>query len=232
MDRKTLHTLEFDKVRVKLAELTAFGPSKELALALEPSANFHTARQWLDETAEARLLLETEPHTSIGGARDIRELIRSASKGNILVPTDLLDIKFTLIAARSLSRQLERAEATYPFLSEIALGLPPPMGLVDAISSTVSDRGEILDTASSKLGQLRSQLRIVHDRLLDRMQKLLNNSSIAPYLQESLVTQRDGRYVIPIKADARGRVKSVVHDVSSSGATLFVEPLQVVDLNN
>ena len=67
MDTKTLHTLEFDKVREKLAELTAFGPSKELALALKPSTNFHTARQWLDETAEARLLLETEPHTSIGG---------------------------------------------------------------------------------------------------------------------------------------------------------------------
>jgi DNA mismatch repair protein MutS2 len=232
MDTKTLLTLEFDKIRDKLAELTAFSPSKELAFALTPTTNFHTARQWLDETTEARLLLETEPHTSIGGARDIRDLVESASKGNILVSVDLLDIKFTLISARSLSRQLERAEATYPFLCEIALGLPAPMGLVDAISSTVSDRGEILDSASVKLGQVRSQLRITHDRLLTRMQKLLNNKSITPYLQESLVTQRDGRYVIPIKADARGRVKSVVHDVSSSGATLFVEPIQVVDLNN
>ncbi|MBN2046155.1 MAG: endonuclease MutS2 [Anaerolineales bacterium] len=232
MDAKTLLTLEFDKVREKLAALTAFVPSRELALALTPSTNFHTARQWLDETREARLLLETEPHTSIGGGRDIRSLAVSASKGIILIPADLLDIKFTLIAARSLSRQLERAEATYPFLSEIALGLPAPMGLVDAISSTVSDRGEILDTASPKLGQVRGQLRIVHDRLLDKMQKLLNNKAIAPYLQESLVTQRDGRYVIPIKAESRGRVKAVVHDVSSSGATLFVEPIQVVDLNN
>ncbi|MFN2144121.1 MAG: endonuclease MutS2, partial [Anaerolineales bacterium] len=79
-----MHTLEFDKVREKLAELTAFGPSRELALALKPTTNFHTARQWLDETAEARLLLETEPHTSIGGARDIRDLAKSASKGTIL----------------------------------------------------------------------------------------------------------------------------------------------------
>ncbi len=232
MDSKTLHTLEFNKVRGKLAELTAFGPSNELALALKPTTNFHTARQWLDETAEARLLLETEPHTSIGGARDIRDLAKSASKGTILVPVDLLDIKFTLIAARSLGRQLERSETSFPFLAEIALGLPAPIGLVDAISSTVSDRGEILDNASDKLNQIRSQLRIVHDRLLDRMQRLLNNKTITPYLQESLVTQRDGRYVIPIRADARGRVKSVVHDVSSSGATLFVEPIQVVDLNN
>ena len=232
MDAKTLRTLEFDRLRGQLAELTAFAPSRELALKLTPTANFHTACQWLDETAEARLLLETEPHTSVGGARDIRELVVSASKGNILVPGELLDVKFTIISARSLSRQLEKAENTYPFLSEIALSLPAQLGLVDAISSSISDRGEILDSASAKLGEVRAQLRIVHDRLLTRMQKLLSNKSIEPYLQESLVTQRDGRYVIPIKVEARGRVKSVVHDVSSSGATLFVEPLQVVDLNN
>ena len=232
MDAKTLHTLEFDRVRERLAELTAFGPSKELARQLTPSNHFHTARQWLDETAEARLLLETEPHTSIGGARDIRDLAVSASRGGILVPGELLDVKSTLISARSLSRQLERAETTYPYLAEIALGLPAPLGLVDAISSAISDRGEILDSASAKLDEIRSQVRITHDRLLTRMQKLLNNASIAPHLQESLVTQRDGRYVLPIRAEARGRVKAVVHDVSSSGATLFVEPLQVVDLNN
>jgi DNA mismatch repair protein MutS2 len=232
MDTKTLSTLEFDKVREKLAELTAFPPSRELARQLKPSTHFHTARQWLDETAEARLLLETEPHTSVGGARDIRPLADSARRGAILLPSDLLDIKSTLIAARRLLRQLEKADHTYPYLKEIILGLPEPKGLVDAISSAISDRGEILDSASPKLAEIRSQLRITHDRLLTRMQKLLNNERIAPYLQESLVTQRDGRYVLPIKAEARGRVKSVVHDVSSSGATLFVEPLQVVDLNN
>jgi len=101
-----------------------------------------------------------------------------------------------------------------------------------AITRSISDRGEILDKASPELGRIRSELRVAHERLLSRMQKLLNNEKIAPYLQESLVTQREGRYVIPLRADAKGRVKSVVHDVSSSGATLFVEPLQVVDLNN
>ncbi|MGD2027076.1 MAG: endonuclease MutS2 [Anaerolineales bacterium] len=232
METKTLNTLEFNKVQQKLAQFTAFSPSQELALALLPNLDYHTACQWLDETDEARLLLETEPHTSIGGARDIREQVQAASRGVILVPADLLDIKATLISARRISRQLDRSEYSYPYLSEIALGLPAPTGLVDAVSSTISDRGEILDSASEKLGQIRNQLKITHERLLSRMQKLLNNDRIAPYLQEALVTQREGRYVLPLKSEARGRVKSVVHDVSSSGATLFVEPLQVVDLNN
>ncbi len=227
-----MHTLEFDKVLAELAEFTSFSPSNELALALRPSGDFHTARQLLDETTEARLLLETEPHTTIGGARDIRDLARAASRGVVLVPSDLLDIKSTLVSARRISRQLERSELSTPYLTEITLGFPAPVGLVDAISSAISERGDILDSASAKLDEVRGQLRITHDRLLTRMQKLLSSERIAPYLQESLVTQREGRYVLPIKAEARGRVKSVVHDVSSSGATLFVEPLQVVELNN
>ena len=232
MEPKTLRTLEFDKVCAALAEHTAFSPSKELALALVPTTDFHTARQWLDETAEARLLLEAEPTTSIGGARDVRELAASARRNIVLIPTEFQDIKATLISARRISRQLERAGNAYPYLAEIALGLPAPMGLVDAITNTISDRGDVLDSASQKLADIRSSLRITHDRLLTRMQKMLNNDRISPYLQEQLVTQRDGRYVLPLKAEARGRVKSVVHDTSSSGATLFVEPIQVVELNN
>jgi DNA mismatch repair protein MutS2 len=171
----------------------------------------------MDETTEARLLIETEPHTTIGGARDIRELARAASRGIVLTPADLMDIKSTLISARRIARQLERAEQTSPYLAEIVIAIPAPLGLVDLISKTISDRGEILDSASAKLEEVRNQLRITHDRLLTRMQKLLNSDRISPYLQESLVTQREGRYVLPIKAEARGRVKSVVHDVSASG---------------
>jgi DNA mismatch repair protein MutS2 len=232
MEKKTLQTLEYDKVCAAVAEHTAFAPSRELALKLKPTTNYHRARQWLDETAEARLLLDTEPHTTIGGARDVRQAVRGAERGTVLLPVDLLDVKSTLISARQLGRQLERSEQPYPYLAEIALGFPQQLGLVDAISSTISERGEVLDTASSTLKDLRNKVRITHSRLLDRMQKMLTNDRIAPHLQENLVTQRDGRYVLPLKAESRGKVKAVVHDVSSSGATLFVEPLQVVDLNN
>ena len=232
MDEKTLRTLEYDKIIEKLGNYTAFGASREKALALKPVIDLNKARQILDETEEARLLLETEPSTTIGGARDVRELVEGAARGVLLTSGEFLDVKATLISARTLGRQLEHIAATYPYLAEIGLSFPGPMGLVDMISSTISERGEVLDSASSKLGHIRSELGISHDRLITRMQKLLNNSKIAPYLQEALVTQRDGRYVIPVRAEAKGRVKAIVHDVSSSGATLFVEPLQVVDLNN
>jgi DNA mismatch repair protein MutS2 len=232
MDEKTLQTLEYYKILERLSSYAAFEPSKEKALALRPVMDLRTARRFLVETSEARLLLETEPSTTIGGARDVRVQAEGASRGVVLVPGELLDIKATLISARNLGRQLDRAAETYPYLAEMALSFPGPMGLVDAITRSISDRGEILDKASPELGRIRSELRVAHERLLSRMQKLLNNEKIAPYLQESLVTQREGRYVIPLRADAKGRVKSVVHDVSSSGATLFVEPLQVVDLNN
>jgi DNA mismatch repair protein MutS2 len=232
MDAKTLTTLEFDKVLAQLAEHTAFSASRELALALMPSTNFHAARRMLMETAEARLLLETRPETSIGGGRDIREQAEAARRGTILIPSEILDIKYTLISARRLGRKLERDAQQFPYLAELVLSFPGPLGLVDAITQTISDRGEILDSASEKLGSIRKELRISHERLLSKMQKIVNNDKIAAYLQEALVTQREGRYVVPVKAEARGRVKGVVHGASSSGATLFIEPMQIVEMNN
>ncbi|MFC1936268.1 endonuclease MutS2 [Chloroflexota bacterium] len=232
MDDKTLHTLEFDKVLARLEEFTAFSASAERVQGLRPSDNHHTARRSLAEVSEARLLLDLKPETTIGGARDIRELADGAARGKVLTPSDLLAVKATLISARNLSRMFEKEIEQFPYLWEISQRLPAPMGLVDAITRAISERGELHDNASPELGRIRSELRITHDRLLERMQGMLSNRNIAPYLQEALVTQRDGRYVLPLKADAKGRVKAVVHDVSSSGATLFIEPLQVVDLNN
>lgn len=232
MDSKTLSTLEFDKVLAQLAEHTAFSASRDLALEVVPTQNFHSARQMLMETAEARLLLETQPDTSIGGGRDVREQTEAARRGTILLPSELLDIKFTLISARRLGRKIEREAQQFPYLAELILSFPGPLGLVDAITQTITDRGEILDTASEKLTAVRKELRITHDRLLSKMQKLINNDKVATYLQEALVTQREGRYVVPVKAEARGRVKGVVHGASSSGATLFIEPIQLVEMNN
>ncbi len=232
MDEKTLRTLEYDKVLERLASYTAFNASAEKARDLRPTTDMETARARLAETTEARRLLITAPETTIGGARDVRVQVEGASRGVVLTAADLLDVKSTLISARTLERQFEHVEGDYTHLKVIAGALTPPPGLVDAITRTISDRAEILDTASPKLGGIRRDLRIAHERLLNRMQRLLNNQKIAPYLQEALVTQRDGRYVVPLRAEAKGRVQAVVHDVSASGATLFVEPLEVVELNN
>ena len=232
MDTKTLTTLEYPKILERLAEYTAFPASRQLALTLSPTAEINKARRWLSETSEAVRLMVTHADLTIGGARDVREPVDLAVHGGVLSPADLLDVKSTLIAARNLARTFERLESQFPYLVDIAAQLPLPPGLVDAITRAISDRGEVLDSASSKLAAIRRDMRIAHDRLMTKMQRLVGDPKIVPILQEALITQRDGRYVLPLRAEFKGRLRGIVHDQSASGATLFVEPLGAVELNN
>ena len=136
------------------------------------------------------------------------------------------------LARQNLQGSVPRADHPYPHLAELALALPVPAGIVDSISRTVSDKGEVLDSASPRLGAIRAEIRVARERLMSRLQHYLGDSHTAQMLQESIITQREGRYVIPLRAEFKGQIKSIVHDQSSSGATLFVEPLAVVELNN
>jgi DNA mismatch repair protein MutS2 len=231
MDPKTLHVLEYPKVLNRLSAHCGFSASKDLALALQPTTSLLELRQRQQEVTEARLLLVTSDAT-IGGAHDVRPKIELARRGGVLEPVDILDIKSTLIVARELKKMIEKRATDLPRLADIATALPTPSGLVDAISRTVSDRGEVLDGASPKLAALRGEIRVAHDRLMNRLQKYISDSSTVSMLQDALITQRDGRYVIPLRSEFKGRIKSIVHDQSASGATLFVEPLAVVELNN
>lgn len=232
MDEKSLYTLEFNKILERLAAYCAFEVSAEKARAARPSIDIEEVERWQAETREALQMLNARGTLSIGGARDIRETVDLAAHSGVLTPTDLLDIKSSLIAARNLERSLERQADQYPHLADIATQFPPPLGLIDAITRAISDRGDVLDNASEKLSTIRHDLRITHGRLLDKMQRLVNDPKNAQILQETLVTQRDGRYVLPLRAEFKGRMKAIVHDQSSSGATLFVEPLSAVELNN
>jgi DNA mismatch repair protein MutS2 len=232
MDDKTLETLEYPKILERIAVYASFAPTADKASALRPLSDLKEAQRLQAETREAFSLLVTTPDLTIGGARDVREQVDLASHGGVLTPVDLLDVKSTLIAGRTLARKFERVSEPYPRLAELAAQMPLPVGLIDAITRAISDRGEVLDSASAKLAIIRRDLRVVHDRLLTKMQRMVSDSNIAQYLQEALVTQRDGRYVLPLRADFKGRVRGVVHDQSASGATLFVEPLSVVELNN
>jgi DNA mismatch repair protein MutS2 len=232
MDEKTLITLEYPKILERLASYTAFAASAERARALRPSTELGEARRRQTETSEAVRLLATHPDLSIGGARDVRAQVDLALHGAVLTPVELLDIKSTLVASRNLIRLFDRLVAQFPYLSDIAARLPAPPGLVDAITRAISDRVDVLDSASVKLAAIRHDLRIVHDRLLTKMQHMVSDPKMIPLLQEALVTQRDGRYVLPLRAEFKGRIRAVVHDQSASGATLFVEPLGVVEFNN
>jgi DNA mismatch repair protein MutS2 len=229
MDSKTLSVLEYPKVLERLKTYCDFSASMELALSLEPTDSYDLALTRLAETSEARKLFSIQD-LGIGGAHDIRAAVDLAARGGVLDPQQLLDVKSTLISSRELKRSLERKTDEYPHLAQLAIGLAESHGVVDSISRVLSERGEVLDSASPKLGSLRREIKIAHDRLMSRLQRYLTES--ANKLQEPIITQRDGRYVIPLRAEFKGQIKAIVHDQSSSGATLFVEPLPIVELNN
>ena len=232
MDAKTLLLLEYPKVLEKLAAYTAFSASAELVRALKPSTQPVSALERQKVTSEARLLLSVNADISVGGVSDIRPLSDLAARGGVLNPSELLQVKTTLEAARELRRYFERSQGKFPLLSAITTPLTPPPGIIEAISRCINEHGEIRDSASPKLASIRRELKTAYDRLMSKLEKMIVDPRITPLLQEAIITQRGGRYVIPLRADFKGRMRAIVHDQSSSGATLFVEPISTVDLNN
>ncbi len=233
MNPKHWTTLELPKVLTRLAKYTSFSAGTELALALRPSPDFETVKRRLSETGEARRLLTMKPDVGLGGVHDVRPLAEAAVRGGTLLPQDLLDVRGTLIGARELRRTLTRLEDVFPGLAAIAAHIGDLPGLINDISRCIdADRAEVTDHASPALAAVRRDLRDAFNRLQDKLQRVLTNPRNGPYLQEALLTQRGGRYVIPIKAEFKGRIPGIVHDQSASGATLFIEPLSTVELNN
>ena len=251
MDAKTLSVLEYPKILERLAANCAFSASADLARKLQPSTHLDEIQRLQAETSEARRLIFATD-ASIGGAHDVRPSAELARRGGVIDAPEMLDIKSTLISARTLKKLFDKNKSAaveedgprlkskkarpnagdYPRLSEIARGLPETFGLVDTITRTLSERGEVLDSASPKLATIRREIRVSHDRLMTRLQRYITDSRTASMLQESIITQRDGRYVIPLRAENKGKIKAIIHDQSSSGATLFIEPLPIVEANN
>lgn len=232
MDQKHLHTVEFHEVLAHLARQVSFSAGERLALALQPSPVLAEVQQRLQETREARYLLDSQGGLSLGGAHDVRPLVEIARRGGLLSANDLLDVTSTLRAARRVQRILERLHGQAPLLADVAARIEPCEGLSADIDGAISEQGEVLDHASDKLARVRREMRTAQERLMDKLNRIIANPHNAPYLQEALLTQRGGRYVIPIKAEFKGRIPGIVHDISASGATLFIEPLSAVEMGN
>jgi DNA mismatch repair protein MutS2 len=231
MNPKYLRLLEFDKIRARVAAHTAFAASAALAHALTPSTDADEIARWQAETSEARLLLDQNISAGVQGARDVRPLTQHARRGALLTPSDLLDVRQTLLVTRALRRSLTRLTQC-PRLAERAAGLVELPALVEAIERAINDRAEVADAASDELARLRRELETQRARLLEKLQRILQSPSNTKFIQEPIITERDGRYVIPLRAEAKGRIPGIVHDTSASGATLFIEPLAVVEMGN
>jgi DNA mismatch repair protein MutS2 len=229
VDARSLVLLEFPQVRERLAAATSFGPSQRLAASLEPSDDPLIVTRQLDETDQTRALLEERPGTGIGASRDIGPAVERAVRGGRLDPAQFLEIAETLDAVARLATVL--ADERRPLLRELGRSLHPSPALRSTLGRSFDPVGELLDTASPQLGGLRSAVRVAYDRLRRRLDALVG-SELGGALQEPIVTLRNGRYVVPVKAEARSRVRGIVHDASGSGQTLFVEPLVAVELGN
>ena len=232
MKSRYLRTLEFDKILVRLAAHAAFSASEELARSLEPATDPEEIARRQGETTEARALLDQHSEMNIGGARDVRPLTQNARIGALLSPSDLTEVRQTLLSARTLRRALSRLNALYPRLAARAALLEEVPQVVDAVARAINDRGEVSDSASPELARIRHELTTVRARLMEKLQRFISSSSNAKLVKEPIIKQRDGRYVVPIRAEAKGKLSGIVHDTSASGATLFVEPLAVVEMGN
>lgn len=235
MNEKSLSTLEFPKVITALSAHTSFSASHDLAMDLSPHTHHAAVLRAQAATTESRRILELRPEISTAGARDVRPSVARAEVGGIVEPSDLLVIAATLSAARGMRRiilKLREVGHDLPEVSAMALRLHEVPEVEDRIRSSISERGDVLDSASPALGRIRSETRTAHDRLLQYLRSILNSGTYAQAIQEPIITMREGRYVIPVKSDFRARLPGLVHDTSGSGATLFVEPLGSVDAGN
>src|SRR6266581_1431438 len=231
MHQKSILTLEYPKILERVAKEAAFSASKELVMELEPTPDISAARRRLAYTTEAHQLLELYNNMSVQGARDIRPLLARAAREGMLLPSDLLEVLATTRSAMHVARLLEKLDPEkFPLLQSLGAYIPQRPHIARRIEETISEEGEVLDTASSTLRKLRFDIRGANQRLQDRLRRLVSEFGHA--LQEPIVTMRNDRYVIPVRAESRGQVRGIVHDQSASGATVFVEPMVVVELNN
>jgi DNA mismatch repair protein MutS2 len=232
MIEKTLRVLEYDKVKNILARFTATDPGREMALALRPLKHSEDVAESLAEISEMVPLLAECGRPPVGGCRDLQEVLRNLrAEGTWLLPDALLEVLSSIEAALDCRRYFTGREQA-PLLAERASALADLKGLGQSIRKSIGSRGEILDSASFELGEIRRDIRQLRGKIKKVLEGLLASDRLSSVFQDRIITERNGRYVVPVRADHRGQIKGFIHDESASGQTLFVEPAGVLERNN
>ena len=232
MDEKSLEMLEFPRIREILAGYTRFIISRELALNLKPGTDYEKVSLLLQQTAEARQLLVLDRGFSAGEIPDIREMLKMASLQSVLEPQSLLEIQQALSSLHQLRRYLSGTSADFPLLWDIAGGIVELNQVERDIAGCIDASGEVVDSASPALADIRQQLRETREQILERLEGIVRSPRGKRVLQEDIITEREGRYVILVKMECRHDIKGIVHDISNTGATVFMEPTVTVGLGN
>lgn len=230
--RKAVKTLELDKILQLLSNEATLEDAKELSVKLEPKNDIYEVEREIDATNDAYLFMAKYQAPSFGSAVNVASPLRRAAASAVLSTGELLDIAETLRVIRSLKSWredcLNMGETSIDFLFD---GLYPNKYLEDKITFAIKGENQISDNASPALYDIRRKIISRSEKIKDILDKIVRGNT-AKYLQEAIVTQRDGRYVVPLKAENKGQVAGIVHDISSTGSTLFVEPMSVVETNN
>lgn len=233
MNEKVLAALEFDQILVLLAAETATPPGAELALALRPENGEEGARRESGLTAEAVRHLDGRGALPFGVIPDARPLLdRLAIEGSILGSLEVVDLLALMKAGRALKSFLTEGRVEYPRLWDLARDLPDLGNLVRFLDGKVATTGELEDRASDELGSVRQEIRRRNERLKSVLDSIVERPEVTRALQDTFISIRSERHVIPIRSEARAALAGIVHGVSGSGATVYVEPLETVDLNN
>ena len=232
MENKFYKCLELDKILLLLADETSIERSREAALALEPSSGLFEANELLAETNDAHMLVGRFGTPSFGTVRDMTNAIRRAQAGAVLNTLELLRIAELLRVIRSLEEWRKKSASIETKLDMRFNMLAPNKYLETKITTSILSEDEIADTASHNLQDIRRKISIASSKVRERLDKIIHSASYQKFLQDSIVTIRGGRFVIPVKAEFRSSVPGLVHDTSASGATVFIEPMGVVEANN
>ena len=229
---KSIRTLELPAVLEKLAAKAVSQAAKDRCLKLTPSTDVEEVLRLLDETDAAKERLGLHGSPSFSGVKDVSAALTRADHGGMLNTRELLDIAGVLTASRRVSDYDAQRQGEETVLDRLFTSLHTNKYLEEQIRSAILDEETIADTASSELADIRRKMRLAASKGRQILQRIISSPSYAKVLQEALITQRDGRFVVPVKAECKGSMPGLVHDVSSSGATLFVEPMGVVQANN
>ena len=233
MENRHHRALELDKVLSMLAGYASAADSKEMALNLKPETNIIIAKGELKKTEDAYILLAKFGGPSFGSIKNVNNSVARANAGGVLTMRELLDIAENLRVFRSLHEWRSRQSDETTYSIDVYFGsLRPNQYLESKITSSITSEEEMSDNASPTLADIRRKMKQQASRIREKLDGIIRSQTYQKCLQDAIVTQRNGRFVVPVKAEFRGQIAGLVHDTSSSGATVFVEPMSVVEANN
>ncbi len=229
---KAIQTLEFSKIRSMLADCALTFGAKKMAEEAYPDSDCSHVAELLKQTTDAKALIAQNGNPPISSTPEVKEIVEKSEKGAMLPPAELLDIASLLYTTNSLVAYSKIKNSNLGSLTDYFSCLVTNSALEHEIKRCIINADTIADDASPELANIRRLIKVTNNRIRETLQKYITAESTTKYLQENIVTIRDGRYVIPVKAENKNEIKGLIHDTSSTGATLFVEPLSVVEANN